>query len=103
MAKIKFDRVLSITTKPGEKITVPSDEIWKGSVLYTSTLYVNGNFIESIYSASSNGKYLFNPILPNTILGGVRFFTQVVITTEQFLQGLPLRLYNKLAKGVSLA
>lgn len=74
MAKIKFDRVLNITTKPGEKITVPSDEIWKGSVLYGSTLDINGNRIESVYSPSSNGKYLFNPILPNTILGGGTIF-----------------------------
>lgn len=104
MAKLKFDRTLNIKTKPGEKVTVPNDEVWKGALVYNSELRINDNTIESVHSASSGGKYMFNPILPNIILGGAQFFTKKANTVEQFLQGLHLRLSaNILAKEVSLA
>lgn len=74
MAKLKFDRTLNIKTKPGEKVTVPNDEVWKGAIVYNSELRINDNTIESVHSASSDGKYMFNPILPNIILGGGTIF-----------------------------
>lgn len=105
MAKLKFDRTLNIKTEPGEKVTVPNDEVWKGALVYNSELRINNiTTIESVHSASSGGKYMFNPILPNIILGGAQFFTKKANTVEQFLQGLHLRLSaNILAKEVSLA
>lgn len=103
MAKLKFDRTLNIKTEPGEKITVPNDEVWKGAIVYNSELRINNNTIESVHSTSSGGKYMFNPILPNIILGGAQFFTKKANTVEQFLQELHLRLFKNSAKEVSLA
>lgn len=74
MAKLKFDRTLNIKTKPGEKVTVPNDEVWKGAIVYNSELCINDNTIESVHSTSSGDKYMFNPILPNIILGGGHIF-----------------------------
>ncbi len=103
MAKLKFDRALNIKTKPGEKVTVPNDEVWKGTIFYATQLDLNGNRIESIKSPSSGGAYLFNPMISNITLGGARFFSQQVATMEQFLQELHLRLFKNSAKEVSLA
>ncbi|MBS4881881.1 MAG: hypothetical protein KHZ82_02325 [Peptoniphilus harei] len=70
MAKLKFDRIVRILGQKGEKITVPADEVWKGTLLYGGELFMNDNRLESVNSISSGGKYMFNPILPNIILGG---------------------------------
>lgn len=75
MAKLKFDRGLKIQLKLREKGIVPDDEVWKGTLTYTPQIEINGTQIESIMSPSSGGKYLFNPILLNIILGGGTVFT----------------------------
>lgn len=74
MAKLKFDRSINIKTKPGEKVTVPNDEVWKGTIFYATQLDLNGNRIESIKSPSSGGAYLFNPMISNITLGGGTIF-----------------------------
>lgn len=103
MAKLKFDRIVNIKLKVGEKGTVPDDEVWKGTLTYTSQLKINDNTMESYFSPSSGGKYGVNPILSNIILGGVQSFLLKVLE-QAVLQGLHLRLStNILAKEVSLA
>lgn len=99
MAKIKFDRVLNISLKKDEIMNVPNDEVWKGALVYGSEISINEMPIQSVNSLAST-RYMVSPIFPNIMLGGVQ---RLILIMVRLLQGLPLRLYNKLAKGVTLA
>lgn len=88
MAKLKFDRNINVVLKDMEEIEVPKDEVWKG--IRSIDIAING------ISAYSNSKA--DKSYDSIMLGGV-----LKSLVKELYQGLPLRLYNKLAKGVSLA
>lgn len=89
MAKLKFDRSINLILESGDGVNVPQDEVWRVFAFGTTGLGINGAVI---HSSSTAG---FPPIL---MLGGVLKSLEVAL-----FQGLHLRLYNKLAKEVSLA
>lgn len=62
MAKLKFDRIVRIVTRTQEKIIVPDDEVWKGTIGWNDNLYLNDI---TVADGSQN-----NRIAPNVILGG---------------------------------
>ena len=62
MAKLKFDRIVRIVTRTQEKIIVPDDEVWKGTMGWNDNLYLNDI---TVADGSQN-----NRIAPNVILGG---------------------------------
>lgn len=93
MAKLKFDRIVNIKLKVGEKGTVPDDEVWKGTLTYTSQLKINDNTMESYFSPSSGGKYGVNPILSNIILGGGAIFSPQSSGTGSFT-GVAFKVIN---------
>lgn len=99
MAKLKFDRVLNIKLKKDEIMNVPNDEVWKGALVYSSEISINEMSIQSVNSLA-NTRYMVSPIFPNIMLGGAQ---RLILVVVRLLQGLHLRLYNKLAKGVALA
>ena len=74
--------------KNNEVIEVPKDEVWKG--IRSIDIAING------ISAYSNSKA--DKSYDSIMLGGV--LKSLVMA---LFQGLHLRLYNKLAKGVTLA
>ncbi|MET3616718.1 hypothetical protein ABID14_000338 [Peptoniphilus olsenii] len=78
MAKLKFDRSLNINIKLREKITVPYNEVWKGTITYSEGLYINGNYMRSSSSTLADSKYVANPILLNIILGGGATFHGII-------------------------
>lgn len=88
MAKLKFDRNINVVLKDNEVIEVPKDEVWKG--IRGIDIAING------ISAYSNSKA--DKSYDSIMLGGV-----LKSLVKELYQGLHLRLYNKLAKGVTLA
>lgn len=62
MAKLKFDRIVRIVTRTQEKIIVPDDEVWKGTMGWNDNLYLNDI---TVADGSQN-----NRMAPNVILGG---------------------------------
>lgn len=88
MAKLKFDRNINVILKDNEEIEVPKDEVWKGTRLG----------IESINGTAVNVGRGFNKLIDSIMLGGV-----LKSLVRVLFQGLHLRLYNKLAKVVTLA
>lgn len=89
MAKLKFDRSINLVLESSDTVNIPNGEIWRVSAFATTGLGVNGAGIQS----SSNAG-----VPPTLILGGVLKSLEAVP-----FQGLHLRLYNKLAEGVTLA
>lgn len=73
MAKLKFDRIVRIVTKTQEKIIVPDDEVWKGTLGWRDNLCLNE--IE-IADGSQN-----NRVAPNVILGGAAIIYSKCIFT----------------------
>lgn len=91
MAKLKFDRIVRIVTRTQEKIIVPDDEVWKGTMGWNDNLYLNDI---TVADGSQN-----NRMAPNVILGGV-----LKSLENALLQGLRSKLLTKIfAKEVSLA
>lgn len=89
MAKLKFDRSINLVLESSDIVNIPNGEIWRVSAFATTGLGVNGAVIQN----SSNAG-----VPPTLTLGGVLKSLEAVP-----FQGLHLRLYNKLAKGVTLA
>lgn len=65
MAKLKFDRNLNSTLNSDENITVPNDEVWKGTVVFneSSTGYAKFNGVKIMGASSERVHSVF--------LGGV--------------------------------
>lgn len=62
MAKLKFDRNIKISLSNDDRVEVPKDEIWKGTLIFGS-----GSSIEFKTIAHES---FTNGISPNSILGG---------------------------------
>lgn len=88
MAKLKFDRILNVVLTDNEQTEVPKDEVWKGT----------RSGLDNINEIAVNAGLGYGKVHDSVMLGGV-----LKSLVEGLFQGLPLRLYNKLAKGVSLA
>lgn len=77
MAKLKFDRNILLKLDTNNSTSVPSDEVWKGTLLYGSDSSVQYRTI-SLDSRFSNGISL------NVILGGGTQLENVVFTGVVF-------------------
>ena len=63
MAKLKFDRGLKLTFNQNEKATVPSDEVWRGTITGKSGIVLDGSGI-------GTGNNVGIGVIPNVLLGG---------------------------------
>ena len=63
MAKLKFDRAVKLTFKENEKTTVPSDEVWRGTITGKSGIVLDGSGI-------GTGNNVGNGVITNVLLGG---------------------------------
>lgn len=55
MAKLKFDRVIKITLGTNNSTTVPSDEVWKGTILVSGLkTKVNGFGVSTENTSSAH-------------------------------------------------
>lgn len=63
MAKLKFDRNIKISLNKDDKVDVPKDEIWKGTLICGGTSSIEFKTIayDSVYSSG---------IYSNAMLGG---------------------------------
>lgn len=76
MAKLKFDRNIKISLSNDDRVEVPKDEIWKGTLIFGS-----GSSIEFKTIAHES---FTNGISPNSILGGGTTLKGLVFTGIAF-------------------
>lgn len=88
MAKLKFDRNINVVLDNNEQTEVPKDEVWKGT----------RSGLDDINGVAVNAGLGYDKLHDSIMLGGV-----LKSLVKVLFQGLHLRLYNKLAKGVTLA
>lgn len=88
MAKLKFDRNINVVLNDNEQTEVPKDEVWKGT----------RSGLDDINGIAANTGLGYGKLHDGIMLGGA-----LKSLVEGLFQGLHLRLYNKLAKGVTLA
>ena len=73
MAKLKFDRQININLKDEEKIKVPTDEIWKGTILCRRGSHING---KDVLASSVVGQYAISDgtyLTGGTTMDGLMF------------------------------
>lgn len=69
MAKLKFYKVVNIRLSSESTATVPSDEVWKGTLIAQKDTEING--VDSSYELGSNTGYTWGQgTIPNVILSG---------------------------------